>query len=124
VDLFALGYALGLVAGEGSFTGDRQQPSLEIRTHRRDIEPLEDVRRVLGGRIFGPYSHSGRQLYVYMLRGRELKDALPVIEEHLPSSWKRVQFDAWRAKYREYFDRPEPSQALLDRVSRLLPEYR
>jgi hypothetical protein len=124
VDLFALGYALGLVAGEGSFTGDRQQPSLEIRTHRRDIEPLEDVRRVLGGRIFGPYTHSGRQLYVYMLRGRELKAALPVIEQHLPNSWKRVQFDAWRAKYREYFDRPEPSQALLDRVNRLLPGYR
>ena len=124
MDLFALGYALGLVAGEGSFTGDRQQPSLEIRAHRRDIEPLEDVRRVLGGRIFGPYTHSGRQLYVYMLRGRELKAALPVIEEHLPNSWKRVQFDAWRAKYREYFDRPEPSQALLDRVNRLLPGYR
>jgi hypothetical protein len=124
VDLFALGYALGLVAGEGSFTGDRQQPSLEIRMHRRDMESLEDVRRVLGGRIFGPYIHGGRQLYVYMLRGRELKDALPVIEEHLPNSWKRVQFDAWRVKYREYFDRPEPSQALLDRVNRLLPEYR
>jgi hypothetical protein len=124
VELFALGYAMGLVAGEGSFTGDRQQPSLEIRMHRRDIEPLEDVRRVLGGRIFGPYVHGGRHLYVYMLRGRELKEAVPVIQDHLPSSWKRVQFEAWRDKYREYLDRPQPSQALVERLERLLPGTR
>jgi hypothetical protein len=124
VDPFALGYALGLVASEGSFTGDRQQPSLEIRMHRRDREPLEHVRSVLGGRIFGPYSHGGRHLYVYMLRGRDLKNALPVLNEHLPSSWKRVQFEAWRAKYRDYLDRPQPSQALLDRVQRHLPRNR
>lgn len=112
---------MGLIVGEGSFTGDRKQPSLEIRMHRRDVEPLENVQRLLGGRIFGPYSHGGRNLYVYMLRGRELKFALPVIQEHLPSSWKRVQFEAWRAKYTDYLDRPQPSQALLDRVQRLLP---
>jgi hypothetical protein len=124
VEPFALGYAMGLVAGEGSFTGDKQQPSLEIRMHRRDLEPLEHLKSVLGGRIFGPYSHGGRHLYVYMLRGRELKKALPVIQEFLPSSWKRVQFEAWRDKYRDYLDRPQPSQALLDRVQRLLPRDR
>jgi hypothetical protein len=124
VEDFALGYAMGLVVGEGSFTGDRQQPSLEIRTHRRDLEPLEDVRRVLGGRIFGPYAHGARHLYVYMLRGGELKAAVPVLQEHLPNSWKRVQFEAWRAKYREYLDRPQPSQALIERLERLLPGTR
>jgi len=124
VESFALGYAMGLVASEGSFTGDRLQPSLEIRMHRRDIEPLEHMRRVLGGRIFGPYTHGSRHLYVYMLRGRELKDAIPVFQEHLPDSWKRVQFEAWRAKYRDQLDRPQPSQALLDRVQRLLPRVR
>jgi hypothetical protein len=121
VELFAVGYAMGLVAGEGSFTGDRQQPSLEIRMHRRDMEPLEDVRRVLGGRIFGPYTHGGRPLYVYMLRGRELKAAIPLLQQHLPSCWKRVQFNAWREKYRDYFERAEPSPALLERLHRLLP---
>jgi hypothetical protein len=111
---------MGLIVGEGSFTGDRQQPSLEIRMHRRDIEPLERVQRILGGRIFGPYSHGGRQIYVYMLRGRDLKAALPLLHEHLPASWKRVQFEAWRSKYADSFDKPQPSQALLDRVQRLL----
>lgn len=121
VEAFSLGYAMGLIVGEGSFTGDRQQPSLEIRMHRRDLEPLESVRRVLGGRIFGPYAHGGRSQYVYMLRGRELKEALPIIQQHLPASWKRIQFDAWRTKYSDYLERPQPSQALLDRVQRLLP---
>lgn len=120
VEPFELGYAMGLIVSDGSFTGDRQQPSLEVRMHRRDVEPLEHIQRVLGGRIFGPYAHGGRNLYVYMLRGRDLRDAMPVIQEHLPNSWKRVQFESWRAKYRDFFDRPEPSRALLERVQRLL----
>ena len=121
VQAFELGYAMGLVVGEGSFTGDRVQPSLEIRMHRRDLAPLENVQRILGGRIFGPYSHGGRNLYVYMLRGRDLKNALPLLQEHLPSSWKRAQYEQWRAKYTEHLDRPQPSQELLDRVRRRLP---
>lgn len=111
---------MGLIVGQGSFTGDRSQPSLEVKLHRRDMEPLEHLQRLFGGKVFGPYARQGRNLYAYMLRGRELRAALPVLAAHLPRSWKRVQFEAWRTKYREYFDRPEPSQALLDRVSRHL----
>lgn len=121
MDSFSLGYAMGLIVGEGSFTGDRQQPSLEIRMHRRDLDPLENVRNVLGGRIFGPYAHGGRSQYVYMLRGRALKEALAILHQHLPASWKRIQYDAWREKYSEYLERPQPSRALLERVQRLLP---
>jgi hypothetical protein len=124
MDLFALGYAMGLIVGEGSFTGDRQQPSLEVKLHRRDREPLENLQRLFGGRIFGPYSRQGRTSYSYMLRGRELKAALPLLHQHLPSSWKRVQFETWLAKYTEVLDRPQPSQELLDRVQRLLPRAR
>src|SRR6185503_9034833 len=115
---------MGIIVGEGSFTGDRQQPSLEVKLHRRDREPLENLQRVFGGRIFGPYSRQGRTSYSYMLRGSELKDALPLLHQHLPNSWKRVQFEAWKAKYTEALDRPQPSQELLDRVQRLLPGTR
>jgi len=111
---------MGLIVGEGSFTGDRQQPSLELKVHRRDVEPLEHLQRTLGGKIFGPYTHGGRNSYAYMLRGRELRLALPMIQEHLPRSWKRVQFDEWRAKYAEFFERAEPSHDLLARVERLM----
>lgn len=121
VDSFGLGYAMGLVVGEGSFTGDRLQPSLELKLHRRDLEPLEHVQRTLGGRIYGPYNRGGRNHYVYMLRGQDLRRALPILQRHLPSSWKRLQFDEWQRRYAEFFDRPEPSAALLARVERLLP---
>lgn len=121
MESFGLGYAMGIIVGEGSFTGDRQQPSLEVKLHRRDVEPLEHLQRTLGGRIYGPYARGGRHHYAYMLRGRELRRALPVLQEHLPSSWKRLQFDEWRRRYSEFFDRPEPSEALLERVQRLLP---
>jgi hypothetical protein len=120
VDPFGLGYAMGLIVGEGSFTGDRQQPSLELKLHRRDVEPLEHLRRTLGGRIFGPYAHGGRTSFAYMLRGRELRSALPTLQEHLPQSWKRVQFEEWRAKYASFFERTEPSRDLLARVERLI----
>ena len=120
MDQFALGYAMGLIVGEGSFTGDRQQPSLEVKLHRRDVEPLEHLQRTLGGRIFGPYARGARNHYAYMLRGQELRAAIPLIQAHLPKSWKSVQFEQWRSKYREYFDRPEPSRDLLARIERLL----
>lgn len=124
MDPFELGYAMGLIVGEGSFTGDRLQPSLEVKLHRRDPEPLEHLQRLFGGRIFGPYVRQGRSLYAYMLRGRELRNAMPLIQEHLPSSWKRVQFESWCAKYKDFFDRTQPSKALLDRVQQLLSAER
>jgi hypothetical protein len=121
VDPFALGYAMGLIVGEGSFTGDRLQPSLEVKLHRRDLEPLEHLQRTLGGRIYGPYARGTRNHYAYMLRGSELRRALPLLREHLPASWKRTQFDEWSRRYADFFDRPEPSSDLLERLERLLP---
>ena len=121
MDEFGLGYAMGIIVGEGSFTGDRLQPSLEVKLHRRDIEPLEHLQRTLGGRIYGPYARGSRNHYSYMLRGRDLRQAVPLIQDHLPSSWKRLQFDEWRRRYADFFDRPEPSDALLERLERLLP---
>jgi hypothetical protein len=56
-----------------------------------------------------------------MLRGQELRRALPLIEEHLPASWKRAQLEAWRSKYANYFERARPSSAFLDRLERFLP---
>jgi hypothetical protein len=37
---FDLGYAMGLVVGEGSFTGDRASPALSVKMHKLDPEPL------------------------------------------------------------------------------------
>jgi hypothetical protein len=48
---FEIGYLMGLVVGEGSFTGDRRQYCLAINLHESDIQPLLTVKRLLGGRI-------------------------------------------------------------------------
>ena len=117
---FDIGFSMGLVVGQGVFTGHRANPALQLRAHRRDVEALEIVRRVLGGRVFGPYSHEGRHAYLYMLRGAELRDALPLLERHLPDSLRRDQFESWRARFRGYLDRPKPSPALIDRMQRFL----
>ena len=38
---------MGLVVGEGSFTGDRRQYRLSINLHESDIQPLLTVKRLL-----------------------------------------------------------------------------
>lgn len=120
MDGFDLGLSIGVIVGGGNFTGHRRQPALQIRLDRRDLDVLETVRRELGGSVFGPYGHEGRSNYLYLLRGGALREALPILEKFLPNSWKRVQFETWRTKYTDYFDRPQPSPALLDRMERLL----
>jgi hypothetical protein len=102
---FEIGYIMGLVVGEGCFTADRQQPSLQIKLHARDPFPLRFVSERLGGRVFGPYRHQGRHYFNWILRGRELRAALPLFRDYLPESWKREQFERWLDRHRLFFSR-------------------
>src|SRR5919109_4818373 len=95
VNDFDLGYIMGLVVGEGSFTGDRVQPCLSIALHARDPEPLVLCQRLLGGRMYGPYWHGRRNGRRWLLRGYELAEAVRLFRAHLPPSHKRGQFLAW-----------------------------
>jgi len=97
---FELGYVMGLIVGEGSFTGDRHHPALSVKLHQRDPEPLRSLLTALGGRIYGPYHHDGRRYLLYFLRGPALRQAIPLFLAHLPPSWKRSQFLAWAVRYR------------------------
>jgi len=101
---FDIGYVMGLVVGEGSFTGDRKQAALQVKMHERDPYPLFHLQRLLGGRVFGPYDHGQRRYYVYSLRGVELMHAIPLFKEHLPGGWKRDQFERWLEKYKDHLD--------------------
>lgn len=87
---FDLGYVIGLIVGEGSFTGDGRTPCLQVRLHR--------LREAFGGRIYGPYIHDGRHHRTWLLRGADSFDALPTIFEYRPASKKRVQFERWAAR--------------------------
>lgn len=96
---------MGLVVGEGSFTADRQQPYLQVKLHARDPFPLRFLSDHLGGRVYGPYQHQTRNYFIWLLRGAQLKSALPLFREHLPESWKREQFERWLDRHRSFFAR-------------------
>ena len=98
---FCIGYLMGIIVGEGSFTGDKTPPSLAVKMHEHDPEPMLMLQQVFGGRINGPYeggANRGRHI-IWQLRGKELRKAIPIIEANLPLSRKRRQFETWRVKY-------------------------
>lgn len=99
MDAFDLGYVMGLVVGEGSFTGDRRQPALQVKLPARDPFPLRRLTELLGGRVYGPYDRTGRDYFLFLLRGRDLRAAVPLFERYLPASWKREQFELWLHRY-------------------------
>ena len=45
---FDAGFICGLVAGEGSFTGDYKQPVLCIKLHQEDPQPLRFIQEKAG----------------------------------------------------------------------------
>jgi hypothetical protein len=96
---------MGLVVGEGSFTADRQQPYLQVKLHARDPFPLRFLSDRLGGKVYGPYDHGGRHYFTWLLRGPDLKRAIPLFRDFLPESWKREQFEHWLDRHHEFFAR-------------------
>lgn len=100
---FDIGYIMGLVVGEGSFTADRKQPYLQVRLHVRDPFPLRHLAEQLGGRVYGPYRHQTRHYYAWLLRGPALRAAIPIFRAYLPESWKREQFERWLEQHSEFF---------------------
>ena len=101
---FDIGYIMGLVVGEGSFTADRRQPYLQVKLHVRDPFPLRHLADRLGGRVYGPYRHQTRHYYTWLLRGPALRAAVPIFRAYLPESWKREQFEAWFTQHRKFFE--------------------
>jgi hypothetical protein len=99
VDQFDIGYLIGLIVGEGSFTGDRRAPLLSVKMRDEDPEPLHRLARTLGGKVYGPYHHDGRQFFLYHLRGQALRSAASLFLTYLPSGRKRRLFLAWAARY-------------------------
>jgi hypothetical protein len=100
---FDIGYIMGLVVGEGSFTADRRQPYLQVKLHVRDPFPLRHLADRLGGRVYGPYRHQTRHYYIWLLRGQALRAAIPIFRTYLPESWKREQFERWLDQHSEFF---------------------
>ena len=100
---FDIGYIMGLIVGEGSFTADRRQPYLQVKLHARDPFPVRHLADRLGGRVYGPYRHQTRHYYTWLLRGAALRAAVPIFLAYLPESWRREQFERWLEQHSQFF---------------------
>lgn len=76
-----VGFLLGVLVGEGHFGGDGRQPQVTLRMHTRHERLFRWLERSLpGGRLYGPYTHGGRNYFQWMIRGAALRDELvPII---------------------------------------------
>jgi len=74
---FDRGVLTGLLVGEGHFGGDGRQPQITLRMHVRHESLFRWLERTFpGGRLYGPYSHGGRDYFQWMVRGTYLRDEI------------------------------------------------
>ena len=84
LDDLAAGFLLGLLVGEGHFGGDGRQPQVTLRMHVRHEGTFRWLLATFPeSRLYGPYSHGGRNYYQWMARGRALRETLvPLLRAH------------------------------------------
>lgn len=79
-----LGFLLGVLVGEGSFGGDGRQPAITVRMHTRHESLFHRLLAVVpGSRLYGPYHHSGRSYFQWLVRGPALRRLIPTLDRHL-----------------------------------------
>ena len=82
---FEEGFLVGVLVGEGHFGGDGKQAQVTLRMHTRHEKLfrwlLEKFPR---SKLYGPYSHGGRNYYQWMARGEFLREEiLPILTRHV-----------------------------------------
>jgi hypothetical protein len=101
---------VGLLIGEGHFGGDGRQPQVTLRMHVRHASLFRWLERTFpGGKLYGPYSHGGRDYYQWMARGRYLRDYLiPLLAQRLDAEVDGPSFERFDAMRRRYVPGPAP----------------
>jgi hypothetical protein len=83
-DAFEIGILIGVLVGEGSFGGDGRQPSITVRMHTRHEALFRRLCEIVpGSRLYGPYHHSGRSYFQWLVRGQALRALVPTLDRHL-----------------------------------------
>jgi hypothetical protein len=109
---FDAGFLVGILVGEGHFGGDGRQPHVTLRMHT-DHEPLFRwiERTYPGGRLYGPYHHSGRSYYQWMARGPYLRDVLvPLLDAWLTPDLDQRAYDRYIGMKSRYARALRPPQ--------------
>lgn len=101
---FERGLVLGVLIGEGHFGGDGRQPQVTLRMHTRHESLFRSLERMVpGSRLYGPYHHSGRSYFQWMVRGRALREELmPVLELCLTREIDGYAFDRFQQMKSRY----------------------
>ena len=82
---FDKGFLVGVLVGEGHFGGDGRFPQITLRMHVRHEQLFRWIVATFGGRLYGPYHHSGRSYFQWMARGAELREQiLPLLVSRWP----------------------------------------
>jgi hypothetical protein len=106
------GLVVGVLIGEGHFGGDGKQPQITLRMHVRHEALFRWLQALFPrSRLYGPYSHGGRNYYQWMARGAALaQDVLPVVESALTDEIDAhvlARVRDMRVKYADFFARYE-----------------
>ncbi|MEO7396946.1 MAG: hypothetical protein ABIW84_00120 [Ilumatobacteraceae bacterium] len=86
-----IGWLVGILLGEGSFTGDGKQPAIAVKMHVRHEATLRGMLDLVpGSKLYGPYNHSGRDYFLWQVRGdrcgalvRLVLDNDDLLDDHL-----------------------------------------
>jgi hypothetical protein len=102
------GLVVGILIGEGHFGGDGKKPQITLRMHVRHEALFRWLQaRFPRARLYGPYSHDGRNYYQWMARGPALvEDVLPLVEAVLTDeidSHVAERIREMRDKYADFF---------------------
>ena len=100
---FELGLLVGVLTGEGHFGGDGRQPQVTLRMHTRHAGLFQWLVERFGGRLYGPYDHSGRHYYQWMARGPFLRETLvPLLDRALDPERDGPAWERYTAMKRDY----------------------
>lgn len=100
---FEIGTLIGLLVGEGHFGGDGRIPHVTLRMHTRHERLFRWIVSHFGGRLYGPYHHSGRDYYQWMARGEYLREVLiPLLDAHLDPALDSYAWQRYRTMKERY----------------------
>ena len=94
---------MGVLVGEGSFGGDGRQPAITVRMHTRHEALFHRLSEIVpGSRLYGPYHHSGRSYFQWLVRGPALRRLVPILDLRLTPELDGHAFARYRAMKEAY----------------------
>jgi hypothetical protein len=96
-DEFQIGFLVGILVGGGHFGGDGKQPHITLRMHTNHASLFRWIVATFpGGKLYGPYNHSGRKYFQWMARGQYLTETLvPILDARLTPTLDQKAFDRY-----------------------------